>query len=222
MTSSNKNKTEQPKAPSPQNEYFYEGDELRSQRVYDPARGGYVSKTFMTPNEQGIRDQGTSFVNDMMGKLPGIVDMSPENLAGYREAYAAPQRRALNDSYNQAKGAANTAASGSGMRNSVGFGRYTANELEGNRAEGLADIEANAKQYEMQIPNMMLQPYTNAFNIINAALNGQQATNQANLEPAFQGSQAASNFALNNFQNQQNAFQNQKKPGFFGKILGLG
>ncbi|HEY9747001.1 MAG TPA: hypothetical protein V6C99_12375 [Oculatellaceae cyanobacterium] len=211
-----------PKAPKPQGEYFYEGDILRSQRIYDPKRNAYVSKTFMTPQEQAIRDQGTAFISDIMGKIPGIVNMSPESLAGYREAYAAPQRAALNESYNKALGAANTVGAATGMRNSVGFNRYLAGELERNRAQGLADIEASARQYEMNIPNQMLQPYVNAFNLMNAALGGEQARGQAALEPAFQGSQAASNFALQNFQNLLQSYQNQNQPGFFGKILGLG
>jgi hypothetical protein len=198
------------KPPSPQNEYFYENNALKSQRVYDPAQNGYVTKSFSTPTEQNIENQATDYIGGLVNKLPNAVNLSPESIAQYRDAYANPQINALNDSYNQAKGQATQAATSRGLQNSVGFGNYTANQLEKNRAQGLADIQANAKLQEYDLPNKILSPYVNQFNLYNAALSGQQANMAQNLEPAFQGSQAGQNALSQNYQNQL-AYYNQKQ-----------
>lgn len=153
--------------------------------------------------------------------------MSPESLAQYSDAYAAPQRQALNESYNKALGSAQSAAASSGLRNSLGYNRYLANNLERNRAQGLADIENNRKLMEYQIPSMMLKPYSDAFNLVNAALNGEQAQTMASLEPSFQGSQQASNLALQQYNADLNRWQmmnaqnnNNSGKGFFNLLFG--
>ena len=215
-----------PETPKPQSEYFYDDGNLRSQRVWDGGRNAYTTKTFSTPDEKNIQDKATGFISGLVDKVPTAFNMSPEQISGYREAYADPQRRALNDSYNQAQGQANLAGSASGMRNSVGFAKYQADQLEKNRAQGLADIESNAKLMEFELPRMALAPYGDAFNLVNAALSGEQARSMSSLEPSFQGSQATSNFLLNaansNYANQLNQYQlnNQRRGGFFSTLFG--
>lgn len=215
-----------PAAPDPTSEYYREDGVLKSQRVWDPAKKAYSSETFSTPDEQAINKTATAFINQLVGQVPQNFSMSPESLAQYSDAYAAPQRQALNESYNRATGAAQSAASSSGMRNSLGYNRYLANTLERNRAQGLSDIENNRKMMEYQIPSMMLKPYSDAFNLVNAALNGEQAQTMANLEPSFQGSQQASNYALqqhnaqlNNWQ-LQNAMNKNSGSGFMNMLFG--
>lgn len=223
MSRSSRN-TAAPQTPSPQNEFFYSGNNLRSQRVYDPNRGGYVSTTFSTPQEQAIENQATGFISDLITRMPQDFNMSPERIDRYREDFAAPQRRALTDAYNDALGQANTTATSRGMRNSVGFNDYLASSLEKNRAQGLADIEANARLMEYELPRRALAPYADAFNLVNAALSGEQGRQFQSMEPAFQGSQAANNFMLSNYQNQMSRWQTQnqgkKKGNFFGWLIG--
>lgn len=216
-----------PTPPKPQNEYYYENGALRSSRIYDKSQKGYINRSFSTPEEQAIENKATGYISDLVNKLPGAVNLSPEAIAQYRDAYANPQINALNDSYNQASGQALSAANARGMRNSVGFGKFTANELEKNRAQGLADIQANAKMMEYDLPNKLLMPYANQFNLINAALQGQQANVAQDLEPSFQGSQATNNFQLQNFANmmaQYNANnqrnQQQSRGGLFSMFTG--
>jgi hypothetical protein len=220
---------EVPKAPSPQNEYYYNDGVLASSRVYNKVQNAYSTNTYSTPDEKAIMDQSNAFIKNLVTTLPQNFNLSPESLNAYGENYAAPQRRALEDSYNQAKGAANTNAMAGGMRNSVGFNGYLANQLEKNKAQGLADIEANKEMMKYDLPNKVLQPYTNAFNLFNAALNGQQANQSNDLNAALQGSNASNSFALSNYGNQLSAMQaynqqlqnNQKKGGnFFGWLVG--
>jgi hypothetical protein len=212
-----------PSTPDPQSEWFFQDGVLQSQRVYDPTKKGYKTEAFSSPDEKAIQDQATGFIKNLVGQVPNAFNMSPESLDSQVAAYTDPQKRALTDSYNQAKGELNNSAGASGMRNSVGFGNYTANQLEKNKAQGMADIEASGQQYRYNLPRMALAPYMDAFNLYNAALEGQQAQQSQGLDVAMQGSNAANNFALQNYQNQLNRYQlnNQKKSGgFLGGLFG--
>lgn len=214
-----------PKPPKPKNEWFYEDGVLRSSRVYDKKKGGYTSQTFSTDDERAIKNQGTEWLAGLMKDIPNIMDMSPEGIQGYKDAFTEPQYRALNESYNNALGSAKSAASSSGMRNSIGFNKYLADQIERNRAQGAADIEANAKMLENELPRMRLAPYMDAFNLYSSALGGEQARSNASLQPAFQGSQAATNAAISNYQNQLAYHQQRNQPqqrrgGFFSSLFG--
>lgn len=216
-----------PAPPPPQNEYYYENDLLRSQRVFDPTKKAYVSKSFSTPTEQNIENQATDYMGKLVGQIPNAVNLSPEAIKGYGDAYSAPQIAALNQSYDRAKGVADMQGGASGMRNSVGFARYGANELEKNRAQGLADIAANQKMMELDLPNKLLMPYANQFNLYNAAVSGQQANIDQNANYAMQGSVNAQNAANQNYQNQMNYWnakqQQQQQPargGLFSFFTG--
>lgn len=217
--------TPAPSAPKPQNELFYENDFLRSSRMYDKGQNAYISKSFSNPTEQGIENQATDYLGKLVGQIPDAVNLSPEKIKEYSDAYSAPQIQALNDSYNQATGQADQAASSRGLSNSVGFADYKANQIEKNRAQGLADIASNTKMMEYDLPNKILSPYVNQFNLYNAALSGQQASMSQDLEPAFQGSQAANNALSQNYQNQLQAWQaaqnqNQGRGGLFSFFTG--
>jgi len=214
-----------PAPPPPQNEYFYENDFLRSQRVHDPAQNAYVTKSFSNPDEQAIEKKATGYISDMVNNFDQNMKLTPERIAEYGNAYALPQINALNESYNRAKGQADMAATSQGVRNSVGFGNYTGNVLERGRAQGLAEIAANRKMMELDLPNKMLMPYANQFNLINAALSGEQASMAQDREPAFQGSQAAQNAAQQNYQNQMAYWQarqpqQQQRGGLFSFFTG--
>jgi hypothetical protein len=206
------NSSSAPSAPKPQNEYYYENGMLRSQRVYDEGQGGYVNNAYQTPEEQAIYNNATKFGSNISGQMAGAFNMTPEEIGQYRDAYTQPQERALTDSYNSAVGAANNAAAGSGMSNSAGFSKFFAKEIERNKAQGLADIAANGKLMEYQIPSLRLQPFMDAYNLASGMMSGGQQQLQTVMNPAFQGSQAASNFALSNYPNQQAAYQ-QTLPG---------
>ena len=228
---SNESKTPAaPATPTPQSEFFLQDGVVKSQRVYDKnnplGKNAYTTQTFSTPDEQAIENKATGFISNLVDQVPNVFSMDPGQIAAQREAYAAPQRRALTDSYNEARGSLENAAAGAGMRNSIGFNRYLADRIEKNKAQGLADIEDNATQYQYNLPRMALAPYTDAFNLVNAALSGQQANTMNNVQPAFAGSQAASNFGLSNYGNQVQQYQlNNQRPqqqsgGFFSRLFG--
>lgn len=218
-----KSSSSTPKPPKPQNEYFYDDGVLKSSRVYDGSKGGYVTNSYKTGAERDIENMGSQFMADLIPQAQQAFNMSPESISEYKDAFANPQKQALTDSYNKALGDATSTANAQGVRNSVGFNKYLADNIEKNKAQGMADIEANAKLMEYQLPSMALQPYMDAFNLYNAGVSGEQARTMNQLQPSFTGSQAANNFALSNYNNQMAYHQMQNQPssggGFFNRLL---
>lgn len=205
--SSNSKTNPVPTAPTPQNSYYYENGVLKSSSMMDKSKDGIVTNAYSTPQEQQIQNNATDYMGKLVGQIPNAVDLSPESMQKYSDAYAQPQINALNLAYNQAKGQATQAATSHGVQNSVGFGNYEANVLEKNRAQGLADIQSNAYLQGLDLPNQMLSPYVNQFNLYNAASTGQQAILNQNQNNAMQGSQVANNSASQTFQNQLAQYQ---------------
>lgn len=222
----NNNKTPAaPAAPTPQSEWYYENGQLKSQRLYDKGKGGYTSEVFLTPQEQAIQDNATNFLSKAVTGANDAFNMTPEQIQKYKNDYSAPQYRALDDAFNQASGQFNTAASASGMRGSVGAADYFARKIASENARGKADIASNTEMMGFQLPSMALKPYFDVFNLYSGAASGQNQATAQNLEPAFQGSQAGSNFALNNYQNQLGQYnallqKQQNSGGFLSRLFG--
>lgn len=204
--------TPAPAAPKPTSEYYYDNDRLASSRVYDKKTKAYTTTSYNDPDELNIQQNATKFISDLSSRIPQEFAMTPDQLDAGVKAYTDPQMRALNDSYNKAYGTANTSANAMGTRNSVGFNSYLANQLEKNRAQGAADIAAGGEQLRYQLPSMRLAPFVDAFNLVNAGLSGTQAQTQAQLNPSFQGSQAASNLAAGLYPSQLQAWQLMNQP----------
>lgn len=221
-------KVRTPATPTPTSEQYFQDGNLQSERIYDPKTKMYRTESFSDPTEKAIQDSSSQFISGLMGQLPDKFNMSDEQKQGYVDAYTEPQKRALNESYDKALTSANTNAMAGGMRNSVGFNNFLANELEKNKAQGLADIEGQGKLMGNDLVNQELSPFMNAFNLANSALTGQQANTMQTLNPAFQGSQASNSFNLSNYQNQManyNAQMQQNQQGkrggnFFGWLTG--
>jgi len=201
-----------PKSPKPTHEWYYENGRLRSSRTFSKARNGYFNRVFNTPVERQIQEDATNYMGKLMKDLPSAINPSPEKIDEYGDAYEAPQIAALDNSYNRARGQLEMAGADAGMKNSVGFQKYGIGEIEKNRAQGLADIAANRKMVELDLPNQLLTPYLNQFNLFNAAMQGQQANLAQDLEPSFQGSQAGTNALNQQFQNQMARWQAQQQP----------
>jgi hypothetical protein len=220
-----------PAAPTPQNEYYYQDGNLVSQRVFDPNKNGFIDTSFSTPDQQAIQKNSNQWINGLLGQAQSSFNMSPESLQAGVDAYTKPQYQALDNAYNQALGQTTSAANAGGMRNSVGFNDYLAKQLDKQKAQGYADIAAGGEQYRYQLPSMQLAPYMDAFNLANAAVNGQQAQTAQNLSYPFGGSQSSSGQAINNYQNQLNGFnsslmgrllygnQSSGSSGLLGKLL---
>lgn len=227
-----KNKGGGSKAPAPpappvqENEYFYVGDQLQSQRTKGTGpdgQAGWVTRVNQTPEERAIEQQSTQFISDLIPQAQKAFDMSPEGQAKLRSSYVDPQMRALNSSYNDALGAATNAASSSGMRNSIGFLNYKMGKLDRQKAEGAADIEANAELMMPELQRGRLAPFADAFNLYNAALSGEQANQMSNVNPAMQGQAQSNAFNMGNYANQLNFYNTkyqQQQGGRNGNFLG--
>lgn len=221
--SSNSNSSP-PKPPESTNEYYYVDGTLQSSRT-KVGKNHWATNVYRTPEEQAIENQSLKFISDLVPQAQQAFDVSPEGIQAYKDAYTQPQIRALNQSYDQALGAATNSASSAGLRNSVGFENYRANQLDKNRAEGLADIAANAELMGYELPRQRLAPFADAFNLYNAALSGEQANQMATANPVMQGQSQSNAFNLGNYANMMNFYNAQNQPkqsgGGFLNFLGV-
>jgi hypothetical protein len=209
------------------NEEVYQNGQAVGSRIWDPAKNAYISAINGTPEDQAIRSSAQGGIQGIMSRLGGYND--PASVQKYVQAYKAPQITALNESYNKAKGDLANSAAASGMASSAGYGAFLTSQIEKNKAQGLADIEANATLYGLDAPSKMMQPDLAAYNLYNSALTGANANAMDLYEPALQGSTSATGARVNLQQLMQQRSQNQASmnqqrsggSGILGRILGF-
>jgi len=226
---SNDNSGGVPSAPSatPQNSYNYLNGNLTSSAVYNPSKNGYVTNAYMSPGQQDIQSLGeTGIKSSLRNMQSAVAGLNGGQIKQYTDAYMQPQITALNNAYNDAYGTATNLAGANGTLGSVGFDRYLGNNIERNRAQGLADIQANGVLAGYQLPSLVMAPYEQQQQMYQSALQGANGTIQQQQQPSFTGLQAgqnASQLALNNYQNQLMQFQLQQPyRSFYGALNGNG
>jgi hypothetical protein len=212
--------------PPPQNEYFYNGNQLAAQRVFNPASNGYESRTFLTPEQQAFQDQanqGLARVNSQMG----LIDTSAAGIDRYKQSLIAPQMQALENSYRRDLGDARGSANASGMMNSIGFEAYKANQLDRNKGELAANIANNAEMNKQDYVRKQFAPLMELANYYQGGLGNQQAQQMNYYSPTLQGSEAANNYNLQRAgfidnQNMQRYQMKASRPSLFSSLLGVG
>lgn len=209
-----------PTPPTPTSSTYYQDGVQKSSSIYNKKTNTYTNNSYSTPQEQQIQNNSNQFLANLPGQVQSAVNLTPQAMQQYRDAYAAPQINALNTSYNLAKGQALQGATSHGLQNSVGFGQYTANQLEKNRAQGLADIQSNAYTQGFDLPNKMLAPYVTEANLYNGLANGQQTQMAQTLAPSLSSTQVGNNANNQYFNNQLAAAQYQNKNSLYGLLTG--
>jgi hypothetical protein len=203
----------------------YDG-KTQVQRIYNPNTRTF--NTDVTSDPQDLQMQGTArqgLLNAV--NLAGKFDTSPQGLAQYQEALAAPQRRAVESAYNRAEGNAMLDASAGGMSQSGGFANYFAKQLAGQRAKDLADVESTAFLNRGQAMSADMAPNTDLANFYQAIAQQQQAQMQNNNAQNIAGAGLGVNqlrtmqdLENSRFNNSALAFQN-RRPSFGQRLLGL-
>lgn len=192
-----------PAPPPPATEYFYDNGYLRGARLYQTNNGQpiFYNQSFSTPDEQAIEAQATSYIRNLVNQAGEAFQLNPAQIENYRQAYLTPQVNALNDTYQQALGLATSQANLGGTLDSVGFNRYRVNELERSRAMDLANLEANATLKQYDLPRMQLAPFADAFNLYNAASQGQQTSQMNYFQPVLAGNELSNNTLQSAYRN---------------------
>lgn len=206
----------------PLNAYTYQNGALTASMTYNPKLGGYQFQNYLSPQQKAIYDNSEYGINNTLtGMSQALGNLSPATINQYEQEYMTPQVNQLNRSYNDAYGAAADAAGANGTLGSVGFDRYLGNNLEYNRAQSLANIQANAAIAGYNLPNLVMLPYVNELNTYQNALNNDQSNFSANQQPLQFGAQSANNFNLQNYPNLLNQYYTQNPFGsFFGWMNG--
>lgn len=207
-----------PTPPTPTSSTYYQNGVEQASSLYDKNTNTYTNNSYTTPQQQNIQNTANNDLSNLVNGVSSAVNLSPDSIQKYENAYAEPQINAANLSYNQAKGQAQQQASSQGLSNSVGFGQYTANQLDKNQAQTLADIQANAYTQGLNLPNQMLAPYISEANLYSGLSSGQQAQMASTLQPAQQGVQAGNTANNTTFAQQLQAAQYQNQNSLYGYL----
>jgi hypothetical protein len=198
-----------PQAPKPENQFFMKNGQLQSSTVkYDAAKSptgqaGWVTNVAQTPQEKAIETQSNQFISDLIPKVNGVMG---QDLSTYKQNFMAPQLAALDEGYNKSLGRARDVAGARGTSVSTGFEKYRADNIDRNRAQGRADIAANAELSAPDYMRSLLAPYADMMNMYSAALGGQQAQTFNSADASLRGSQLGNSINSNAYGNQLNQY----------------
>lgn len=212
-----------PATPQQKDEYTYLNGRLVSSRTMDKSKNAFVDNTYLTPEEQSAYDQGVKGYADLLGKVPGAIATTDEERLKFADELYQPQARRLTDSFNRTLGEATGAAGSRGVLKSLGFADYATKQLDKNYQQGLSDLYNQATLQSYQLPQLKLDPIISGLSVYDTSINSPTQRALSLLDPSFQGSQAATNAALQQFnaEQQRYAMMNQNKSkGFFGSLFG--
>jgi hypothetical protein len=199
-----------PEAPKPENQFFMKNGQLQSSTVKYKAgdsptgQAGWVTNVTQTPEEKAIEAQSNQFISGLIPKVNGVMG---QDLSTYKQNFMAPQIAALNEGYNKSLGRARDVAGARGTNVSTGFEKYRVENIDRNRAQGMADIAANAELSAPDYMRSLLAPYADALNMYSAALGGQQAQTFNSADASLRGSQLGNSINSNAYANQLNQYQ---------------
>lgn len=210
-------KKKQPPAPTPQSSYTYQDGVLTGQNVYDAGRQAYINSTFSTPAQKAFTDMGNQQIPQLLAKIQQAYNPSQAEQQQYFNDYVDPQLRDVNKSFDQQTASANQGAIANGIGNSAGFSRFLANDIMGERAKTIADINRQGRLAQYDLGALRARQYEPLLNL----LTGRQ---DAGLQQANQLGQLNAGYSQQGNANAQNLYQlqlaNQKRGGGFGRTLG--
>jgi hypothetical protein len=210
-------KKKAPPAPTPQSSYTYQDGVLTGQNVYDAGRQAYINSTFSSPAQKAFQDAGNQQIPQLLGKLQQAYNPSEAEQQQYFNDYVDPQLRDINKSFDQQTASANQGAIASGIGNSAGFSRFLANDVMGERAKTIADINRQGRLAQYDLGALRAKQYMPLLDLLTGRQDTglQQANQLGQLNANY--TQQGNNQALTRYQLQQ---INQKKGGGLAKTIG--
>jgi len=193
----------------PQNYYFYGPDRsIIGEQVYDKSKGGYVSKTYESPQQQMQRAQLGQLFTTNVQKLNDPKALQQGTKAAQDAFYASSVSPIMED-YNKARQLAIQNFGARGMLDSAGFSNYLANELEKVRQQGLSQAAQDAQIYGQNAAN---QNINQTMQLLQLAGGGQADANAGlmnNMQLGQSGMAQANNVSQNQYQMQLQRAQQQ-------------
>lgn len=219
-SSSSSKSSKKPAVPTPANEYTTINGRPASSRVFNKATNSYTNDVALDPYDQQSLDTSRQGMASMLGQLQGMVPTSEADRQRFTNALYDPQKAQLQQDYFRTLGEAEGAANASGVRNSIGFENYRANEIDKNLQQGLSDLYNQSYLQSFDLPRLQMAPIADALGLYDAAIQGIHNRGMQTLDPSFQGSQATNNFNLQSYMAGLNTpQQSQQKRSFFSSLF---
>jgi hypothetical protein len=172
--------------------YFANG-RMVSSSLYDPKTRQYTNTVNQSPEEQQLGLQSNQNLLALMPKINQTLDTSQAAKDGYANAFYQPALRAIQLQAKEAGNQAETQFNQSGMGNSVGYGRYTADRIADKSMGQIADAKSNSIIQGEQLPGIRLAPMLQAANLYSGVSDGIYNRQQTDLNPSFLGQQQGFN-----------------------------
>lgn len=186
---------------------YYQNGRLVSSSLYDPKTRTYTNSVNQSPDEQALTTQSNQGLLSLIPKINQTLDTSPEAKQQYADAFYQPALRAINQQAQYATDEANTRFSQTGLGNSVGYGRYTADRIANKAMGQAADAKANSIIQGEQLPGIRLTPLLQAAGLYSGISGDMNARQYQQLNPAFQGQQIGFNQRQQLYQNDRQNWQ---------------
>jgi len=187
-----------PPAPTPQSSYTYQDGVLTGQNVYDAGRQAYINSSFSNPAQKAFQDMGNQQIPQLLGKIQQAYNPSEAESQQYFNDYVDPQLRDINKSFDQQTASANQGAIARGVGNSAGFSRFMANDIMGERAKTIADINRQGRLAQYDLGALRARQYMPLLDLLTGRQDTglQQANQMGQLNAGYSGN-------LNNVLNSQ-------------------
>lgn len=201
---------------------YYANGRLVSSSLYNPKTRTYTSSVNQSPDEMALTSQSNQGLLSLIPKINQTLDTSPEAKNAYADAFYQPQLRAIQLAQQDATDQANTRFSQTGLGNSVGYGRYTADRIADKAMGQISDAKSNSIIQGEQLPGIRLAPLLQAAGLYQGLSDDMSNRQYQQLNPAYMGQQTGFNQRQQLYNIDRQQFQDEqanKRGNWYTKFI---
>lgn len=159
---------------------------------------GYSTKVSFSPDQQRTWDTSNKGIADLLSGVSGIVSTDPAKREAYRDQLYQPLADEIKTNFGTARDRAYSRFASIGGLNSLGFNRYNNNMIDKNENKALSQAFNSSDLQSYSLPSLLLSPIQQALGLYSGAQG--QLYNQAMgaVTPAMQGQQASNQYNVDN------------------------
>lgn len=205
-----KKETKAPKPPAPSSSYYYDGRNLRSSTVYNPANNSYINRVYQTPAEIQAQNLLQQQYNSMLSQVGQTTPEQLQRLDSYEQDFFQKVKQPLEEELHRGTNQARESFNSTGFMNSTGYEDYRLKNLDKLYQDGLRQASVDAKLSREQVAQDYQKQLLDNLGYLSGALN----TNISNaLNQGGISTQSASNlnqYNLDNYSNYLKKLESQR------------
>lgn len=208
-SSGSSNKVSVPKAPDPQNYYFYNDGELSGQQLYDKSKQAYISETFSSPFEKAQEAAYQDIFNKVYPQLQATPEARQQQIDAYGDSVYQQMLQPLTEARDQALLAGRENMNASGFLNSTSMIDYNNQKVGETYNKGLNDAMMQSITARENLQNNEQNRLLQLLGMSSGGLQNDFNNNLALGQFGLQGATTANNVQNQNYQNRLAQLQMQ-------------